>query len=139
MSLILGGPGGTEAVGLDPIDFVIVETDGSIEQGDALKTAAEGAAATGLNVFDDGFDEVLELSGIRARQAGLAAQSEACRACDLVNFCGGGHYAHRYDAASGFANPSVYCLDLQRLIRHIYGRMRDDLARRRAAAAMGTS
>jgi uncharacterized protein len=134
MSLILGGPSGTEAVGLDPIDFVIVETDGSIEQGDALKTAAEGAAATGLNVFDHGFDEVLELPGIRARQAGLAALSDVCRACDVVQFCGGGHYAHRYDATSGFANPSVYCADLQRLIRHIYARMRDDLVRRRAAA-----
>jgi uncharacterized protein len=134
MSLILGGPGGTEAVGLDPIDFVIVETDGSIEQGDALKTAAEGAAATGLNVFDHSFDEVLELPGIRARQAGLAALSKACRRCDLVHLCGGGHYAHRYEATSGFANPSVYCADLQRLIRHIYGRMRDDLRRRRAAA-----
>jgi len=43
--------------------------------------------------------------------------------------CGGGHYAHRFDARTGFRNPSVYCPDQQKLIRHIGGRMRADLAR----------
>jgi uncharacterized protein len=136
MSLLLGGPGGTEAVGLDPVDFVIVETDGSIEQGDALKTTAEGMAVTGLHVARHSFDDVLRLPGIRARQAGLAALGNACRRCELVQVCGGGHYAHRYDATSGFANPSVYCADLQRLIRHVRRRMAADLRRFAADAAV---
>jgi uncharacterized protein len=135
MSLLLGGPGGTEAVGLDPVDFVIVETDGGIEQGDALKTTAEGMAATGLHVARDSFDDVLLLPGVRARQVGLAALGDVCRRCELVQVCGGGHYAHRYDAATGFANPSVYCADLQRLIRHIHGRLRADLNRLTVASA----
>jgi uncharacterized protein len=135
MSLVLGGPGGTESVGLDPIDFVIVETDGSIEQGDALKTTAEGQAATGLDVFRNRLDEVLRLPGIRARQSGLAALGSTCQGCEIVEVCGGGHYAHRYEAATGFGNPSVYCADLQRLIRHISRRMRDDLQRLRAKAS----
>ncbi|HEU5110607.1 MAG TPA: FxsB family cyclophane-forming radical SAM/SPASM peptide maturase [Micromonosporaceae bacterium] len=139
MSLILGGRSRTESVGLEPVDFVIVETDGSIEQGDALKTVAHGAAATGLNVFDHGFDQALELPGIRARQAGLAALGATCRRCALVQVCGGGHYAHRYEAATGFANPSVFCVDLQRLIRHVYGRMREDLARMSTAALAPTA
>ena len=113
-----------------------METDGSIEQGDALKTTVEGAAATGLHVAEHSFDDVLRLPGIRARQVGLDALSATCRRCELVQVCGGGHYAHRFaagSAGSGFANPSVYCPDLQRLIRHVYRRMRDDLSRLAAA------
>lgn len=138
MSLLFGGPGGLETVGLEPIDFVIVETDGSIEQGDALKTTAEGMAATGMHVARNAFDEVLALPGIRARQIGLAALGDICRRCELVRFCGGGHYAHRYQAGTGFANPSVYCLDQQRLIRHIYQRVRQDLHRLVGSAPMTT-
>ena len=33
----------TESLGLDPSDLVVIETDGSIEQADSLKTAYEGA------------------------------------------------------------------------------------------------
>jgi uncharacterized protein len=139
MSLVLGGPSGTESVGLDPIDFVIVETDGSIEQGDALKTTAEGQAATGMHVFTHAFDEVLRLPGVRARQIGLAALGADCRGCRLVEVCGGGHYAHRYEAGKGFANRSVYCADLMRLIRHVYARMRADLGRLSAESSTGPS
>ena len=48
--LLLGGKSATEAVGLTPTSLVVIETDGSIEQSDALKSAYEGAAATGLHV-----------------------------------------------------------------------------------------
>lgn len=129
MSLLMGGTGGTETVGLDPIDFVVIETDGSIEQGDALKTTADGMAATGLHVSRNSLDEALRHPAIRARQLGLAALGGTCQGCDLVEVCGGGHYAHRYDAATGFANPTVYCPDQQRLIRHIRSRMAADLRR----------
>jgi len=133
MSLLLGGPGRSESVGLAPVDFVVVETDGSIEHGDALKTTTAGATATGLHVERSGFDDLLLLPGLRQRQIGLAALGTTCRRCSLVNVCGGGHYAHRYDRSTGFGNPSVYCPDLARLIGHVRGRMRTDL--RRLAAA----
>jgi uncharacterized protein len=64
-----------------------------------------------------------------------------CRACHIRRVCGGGLYAHRYQAGSGFANPSVYCPDLIRLIDHIHDTMRADisarLARREASQASG--
>jgi uncharacterized protein len=46
--------------------------------------------------------------------------------------CGGGLYAHRYDKDTGFLNPSVYCPDLFALIRHIRGRLLEDLNASRA-------
>ncbi len=128
ISLLLGGPSGSEAVGLGRIDLVVVETDGAIEQGDALKTTAPGEPATGLHVEWDSFDQYLAHPGVHARQAGLAGLSDACRQCPIVTICGGGLYAHRYRSDSGFDNPSVYCPDLTRLIRHIATRLATDLA-----------
>jgi uncharacterized protein len=123
VALLLGLPASTEALGLAPFDAVVVETDGSIEQVDSLKSAYPGAARTGLDVFRNSFDEALGHPGVAARQAGAAALAAQCRACPLLRVCGGGHYAHRYRAGHGFRNPSVYCADLQRLIRHVAARL----------------
>ncbi|WP_051872175.1 FxsB family cyclophane-forming radical SAM/SPASM peptide maturase [Streptomyces sclerotialus] len=123
LALLMGAPAGGESLGLAPFTAVVVETDGSIEQVDSLKSAYEGAAATGLDVFRHSFDEALAHPGIAARHAGAAALAPVCRACPLVRVCGGGQYAHRYRHGSGFTNPSVYCADLQRLIRHAAGRL----------------
>ncbi|MEU3304210.1 FxsB family cyclophane-forming radical SAM/SPASM peptide maturase [Streptomyces sp. NPDC006678] len=123
LALLLGLPGATESLGLDPVNAVVVETDGAVEQVDSLKSAYDTAAATGLDVFRHTFDDALDHPGIAARQAGADALAAECRACPLLTVCGGGHYAHRYRAGSGFTNRSVYCADLERLIRHVAGRL----------------
>ncbi|WP_422771806.1 FxsB family cyclophane-forming radical SAM/SPASM peptide maturase [Plantactinospora sp. WMMC1484] len=128
IDLLLGGNSGSEVVGLSPSDLITVETDGAIEQGDALKTTEEGMAATGLHVASSTFDEAIAQPSFQARQAGLAGLAASCRACPLVRVCGGGLYAHRYRAANGFDNPSVYCRDLTRLIRHIHARLSTELS-----------
>nr|WP_224289740.1 FxsB family cyclophane-forming radical SAM/SPASM peptide maturase [Streptomyces olivaceus] len=123
LALLLGLPAATEALGLAPFGAVVVETDGSIEQVDSLKSAYPGAARTGLDVFGNTFDEALRHPGVAARQAGAESLAEQCRACPLLRVCGGGHYAHRYRVGHGFQNPSVYCADLQRFIRHVAARL----------------
>ncbi|QNP70257.1 FxsB family radical SAM/SPASM domain protein [Streptomyces roseirectus] len=123
LALLLGHGARTESLGLAPFDAVVVETDGSIEQVDALKSAYDGAARTGLDVFRHPFDDALRHPAVADRQAGAAALSATCRACPLLRVCGGGHYAHRYRAGHGFRNPSVYCADLQHLIRHAAHRL----------------
>ncbi|MFJ6631674.1 radical SAM/SPASM protein FxsBH, inactivated beta-hydroxylase extension form [Streptomyces sp. NPDC091376] len=119
LSTLSGGPGLTESLGLTPTDLVVVETDGALEQVDSLKTAYEGAAATGFNVFDHSFDEVASHPGVRARQLGLAGVGETCRQCPVVRSCGGGLYTHRYRSGTDFDNTSVYCTDLEALVRGI--------------------
>jgi uncharacterized protein len=111
--------GGTEAVGLDPADVVVIETDGAWEQADSLKTAYDGAPATGFDVFSHSVDDVAGHEGVAARQNGLAGVCATCRACPVVKRCGGGLFAHRYRSGSGFDNPSVYCADLKALIARI--------------------
>jgi uncharacterized protein len=116
-----GGASRTEALGLGFSDLVVVETDGSYEQVDSLKTAFDGAPATGFDVFAHSLDVVGQHPGIVARQQGLAGLCATCRACPVVTSCGGGLYTHRYRAGTGFANPSVYCADLLKLIDHVRG------------------
>jgi uncharacterized protein len=111
----------TEALGTAPSDLMVIETDGAYEQADSLKVAYEGAPATGFDVFRHSLDEAAGHPGVTARQQGIAGLCDTCRKCPVVETCGGGLYAHRYRSASGFANPSVYCADLMKLIKHVRG------------------
>ncbi len=129
MSLLLGGSSRSEQVGLSPVAVAVVESDGAIEQVDSLKSAYAGACETGRNVLIDTFDSVLDHPGVVARQLGVDALSDTCRDCPVHQVCGAGHYAHRYRAGEGFRNPTVYCADMQVLIRHIHRRMAADLTR----------
>lgn len=116
----------TESLGLDPADLVVVETDGTLEQADSLKTAYDGAPATGFDLFAHTLDQVAEHPGMVERQSGLAGLSAECRSCEVVRSCGGGLYAHRYRADRGFDNPSVFCGDLMKLITTIRDRVEMD-------------
>jgi uncharacterized protein len=129
LALTLGGTSRSEQVGLSPVAVLVVESDGTLEQVDSLKSAYPGACHTGLSVADDPFDAALENAGVVARQIGVRALGETCLVCPVHEICGGGHYAHRYRAGTGFRNPSVYCADMLRLIRHVTGRVSADLAR----------
>lgn len=129
---VLGHPSRVETIGLSPAALLVIETDGSIEQVDALKTAYEGAARTGLDVHRHDFDMALDLPQIAARQIGVEALGDTCRRCDVHRICGAGFYPHRYRPGSGFRNPSVYCADLQHLIRHVRTRVQEGVASLRA-------
>ncbi|MCK9893019.1 FxsB family cyclophane-forming radical SAM/SPASM peptide maturase [Frankia sp. AgB32] len=127
IAVLLGGSSRVETVGLTPSTVVVVETDGSIEQVDALKSAYHGAASTGLHVDRDDLDAALDHPGIVARQIGAAALGEECARCPIHKVCGGGYYPHRYRPGSGFRNRSVYCPDLVKLIMYIADRIHGDL------------
>jgi uncharacterized protein len=130
MHALLGGASTSEAVGLSTPESIVVETDGSFERSDILKVTYPGAPATGYNVFAHSLEDVLHHPAIRAAAQGRPSLSETCRSCPIVVACGGGLYPHRYRAANGFDNPSVYCHDLGRLIGRISERIAADLARR---------
>jgi uncharacterized protein len=127
IQLILGGPGAVESLGLRPATLIVVDTDGTIKQLDSLSSAYPGAADTGLHVLTGTFDAALDHPTTVARQIGADALSDQCRACPVMETCGGGLYPHRYRAGEGFRNPSVYCTDLKRLITHVRKRVIGDL------------
>jgi uncharacterized protein len=127
IQLMLGGAPGTEALGGGVLAFAVVETDGTIEGADSLKSAYDGAAVTGLTVHDHSFDEATEEPTIAGPRRGRAALAATCRSCPVQSVCGGGQYAHRYRASTGFENPSVYCADLRQTIQHVAIRVHQDL------------
>ncbi|MEV6929909.1 FxsB family cyclophane-forming radical SAM/SPASM peptide maturase [Dactylosporangium sp. NPDC051485] len=123
MARLFSLPSATESIGGESPGVITVETDGSYEQSDALKTTTAGGPATGLGVAGQRFDDVLD----HLATAAPYRLSAACQACPVVKVCGGGLRAHRYAAGTGFDNPSVFCADLLALINHIGGRVRADL------------
>ncbi|MEU8529261.1 MULTISPECIES: FxsB family cyclophane-forming radical SAM/SPASM peptide maturase [Streptomyces] len=123
-----------ESLGLTPADLVVVETDGTFEQADSLKTAYDGAPVTGMDVFHHTLDEVLDHPGMAARRQTVDDLSAACRACPVVTSCGGGLYAHRYRTGdtpedTGFDNPSVFCPDLKALVHAVEDRETERIRR----------
>jgi uncharacterized protein len=127
ISLLLGGPSRTEAVGPRPAGIVTIETDGSYEATDALKSAAPGLAATGLNVHRHDVEAAAAHPVLLAQRGG---PPRPCAPCPLLRVCGGGLFAHRWSAESGFDRPSVYCPDLFALVTHVRRRVSVSLAAR---------
>jgi uncharacterized protein len=132
---LFGGTPGVEGLGLAAPGMAVVETDGAIELSDTLRSTYPGAASTGLDVRRHSFDEVLALPVLRAQHLGERGLPLACRGCGVRRVCGGGLRAHRYREGTGFDNPSVYCADLLRLIRHIRGVLTREVAALRAVGA----
>jgi uncharacterized protein len=129
LNVLFGGMSRSESVGTSPVATLVIDTDGGIQQVDTLKTTFSGAPETGLTVAEHRFDLALRHPAVAARQMGIAALGDECQSCPVRDVCGGGHYAHRYLAGSGFRNPSVYCPDLLRLITYISHRVRRDVAK----------
>jgi uncharacterized protein len=122
-----GGRTLVESIGVGPVDLVVIETNGDIEAVDSLKGTFDGATVLGCNVRDHDFDTVCRHAAIKARQIGIQALCADCRQCEVVHFCGGGYLPNRYSRHNGFDNPSIYCRDLEQLIRHVYRRATSDL------------
>jgi uncharacterized protein len=125
IALSSGVRSSVETLGLAPPTSVVIESDGSIEGVDTLRAVEEGASALGGHVSDRTFDEILSHPKLRHRQDVTGALADECQKCPLVEVCGGGYLPHRFSAERGYRNPSVYCADLEHLIRHVQGALRE--------------
>ncbi|CAK7287827.1 FxsB family cyclophane-forming radical SAM/SPASM peptide maturase [Streptomyces sp. RM1] len=124
VALSSGVHGSVETLGLAPQAGLVIESDGSVEGVDTLRSVEEGASRLGLDVFHHSFDEALWHPKLSHRRYGKDALAAKCRACPLVAVCGGGYLPHRFSTAAGYRNPSVYCADLEYLIRHVQSSLR---------------
>lgn len=122
LRMLFGGSSLVESIGTGPVDLVIVETNGDVEAVDSLKGTYEGATVLGLNVFDHDFDVVSQHVAVRKRHLGVTGLCKTCMECPVGDFCGGGYLPNRYSASTGFDNPSIYCRDLEKIIRHVHRR-----------------
>ncbi|MFJ4635419.1 FxsB family cyclophane-forming radical SAM/SPASM peptide maturase [Streptomyces hygroscopicus] len=119
VALSSGVRGSVETLGLAPPTSIVIESNGTVEGVDTLRSVAEGASWLGLDLLRQSFDEVMRHPKLLHRHIGRSALAEQCQKCPLVEVCGGGYLPHRFSTDRGYRNPSVYCADLQYLIRHV--------------------
>jgi len=110
---------GHDALGGGQNGLLVVETDGGIEPVDVLKICGPAFTKLGLNVRRNEIRDSYSSELIKLYQKGAAELCDTCLACPVVSVCGGGYLPHRYSSRCGFANPSVYCRDLMKLITHV--------------------
>jgi uncharacterized protein len=132
LKLILGGRGTKEGVGVTDYGILVIETDGTVNKNDTLKSAFDSADRFGRpwTILQDRIVDVVRTREFKAYHESQRPTSSICRSCTELGVCGGGMPAHRWSDARGFDNPSVFCEDQKVLIAH----MRHWIATQRCAA-----
>lgn len=114
LSSLMGSTcGSTDCFGNPKMNYVVVNTDGSIEPLDALKVCDNGLTRTKFNVLENSFDDLASSPSILADALnGNFKLCDKCKRCQFERTCGGGYLPHRYQRTNGFDNPSVWCEDI---------------------------
>ena len=136
--VILGGHTRQEWLGNAPVRLAFVETDGSLQGLDKLRSCEDGMGAIGLDVHHHDFAEIPRVSPFHGQVMRGLPVPEGCRGCHEEPTCAGGHLPNRYSRDRGFDNPSVWCADMLALLGHVRWRLGvspADTARRRARLA----
>ena len=117
---ILGGKVWSGLIGNSRANYLVIDTDGSIQALDALKVCWEGVPESGLNLFEHGFDDLYKGLPLlhRVVHEGIP-MCAMCNACHERAICGGGYLPHRYSRTNGFDNPSIWCQDLLKLFAYV--------------------
>jgi uncharacterized protein len=134
--VIMGGSSQLDTLGNPPLHFVCVETDGSLQGLDKLRSCEDGLTDMALSVHDADFRDIAKANPFHAAVMDGLPLPSACRACPERDTCAGGHLPNRYSRARGFDNPSVWCADLLALFAHVRARMgvsHEETQRRRSA------
>ncbi|MFK7061317.1 radical SAM protein [Flavobacterium oreochromis] len=110
---------GTQILGSCFNSVVCIETDGSIEVIDSLRTCQSGITRNNLKVKNNAIDDIFELSIYKQYYYSHTQVSKKCNECEYLKICGGGFLPHRYSKKNEFDNPSIYCNDLFEFIKYI--------------------
>ena len=117
---ILGTKVWSGLIGNSLANYLVIDTDGSIQALDALKVCCEGTPESGLNLFEHGFDDLHK--GLPLLHRVVHEGIPMCATCDACReraTCSGGYLPHRYSRSNGFDNPSIWCQDLLTLFAHV--------------------
>jgi uncharacterized protein len=121
LRLVLGGAAQKEGVGTTDYSILVVEPDGTLNKNDTLKVAHAEADRfeRPWSILTDRLSEFLASDDFDRYYRQQRPISRVCGACPDLSICGGGMVAHRWSAAAGFNNPSIFCADQRYLIGHM--------------------
>jgi uncharacterized protein len=127
LRILLGGKCNTRGLGLglEPVTDIVIETDGSIEPSDTLRTCSNGMTRVGLNVLHDEIEDIYSKELFKQGLTNVDTLPDKCYSCIAFDICGGGKLTHRWSNENGFANPSIHCFDLLTTLEHISKRIND--------------
>lgn len=124
----IGAGEGFDMCGQETNDYLVIETDGSIETVDAMKICGEAFTKENYHISTHTFEEALQSPLMNLYHQSHQKLANKCQKCPIVEVCGGGFLPHRFSKVNGFDNPSVYCHDLQKIIIHIQHAVIDSLS-----------
>ena len=107
----------SDSLGADPLTTVVVDRDGNIEPVDSL--CGRDAGQADLNVASHSIESIFQQPTFQKALAGQESLCQTCRKCEIRDVCGGGYLPSRFSQWNGFDNPSIYCADLSKLVRHV--------------------
>jgi len=122
----------------EPLWQFVVSSNGEISPDDVIRGLDPRFRTFAFNVADSPYEEVQASPVWQELDQAQHRLPAACQGCEWKHLCHGGPYQHRYCAANGFDNPSVYCRSLKRFFAHVADRVassgypREQIARRLA-------
>lgn len=122
--IILGGASRSDNYGTQPLGFLFIETDGTVEGLDVLKICENGLTRTPINVLRNSFEDLARIDDLNRQFIFEERPTPSeCTGCPEKTTCAGGYLPHRYSRALRFANRSVWCADILKVFRHIRDRL----------------
>jgi len=131
---VLGRRTGLQGVGFSPMCVLCINSDGGLENHDALRISGVESIATDLNVMTSPIDALFSNPVWRAPYEASLRIPEECEECSLRPLCRGGDVIHRYEAGH-YDRRSPYCSDYLDIYPHIAARIRADLKPRTRRAS----
>ena len=125
IKLCVGGEGRKEGMGDNAYGILIIESNGELRKNDTLRSSYDGADSfsSPWNVLSTSIAEVLSSEDFAEYATMQTPTATACRECRLVSVCGGGMPLYRWSSERAYDNPSIYCHDHAKLIRHVITRL----------------
>jgi len=127
LDLLLGGNRKIDSLGPNSLELIVVETDGSIEPLDVLRTCKDGFSRVGLNVANNSISDIYETSLFKECCHNQSLLPNKCKSCSVYEVCGGGYMPHRWGQGRRFQNNSVHCYELYTILNHMVSCIRKDL------------
>ena len=124
---LLGKQSKTEGIGIGPISFLTINSDGTLETLDTLRIRGCGSNQTKLNVVNNQFEDLKEEEDWKFVLKSSLDLPPKCMKCQFQLVCGGGYITHRWSSQNDFNNPSVYCEDLIEIISSVWQTISKDL------------